>query len=332
MNPKTAKRTPRADIPMPTEWSEFFNADHQAQVCQIIEFLNAGGYTRAWIGRLARVNSATLSVLLNGKYTADPTYQLNLLTSALDAFSNRTASPRVTYVPTSISKMVEVVCKRARDYHNFGILTGAVGVGKTAAVKDYCSRNPHTVLVEANPNMTPSVLLDELLEKLSAASGRSMDQRFNAICTALAGSTTLIVLDEAETVMPQCLHYLRRIRDKAEVGVVLVGTDRLQQIIKPLHGQFDQIRSRVGFWPQNIRAISREDADALAQAALNDQGELDDEVLEALWHYCRGSARMLIENFIPALRDYGLKKYPLTAELVEQVAEKVLFMGGMRRE
>jgi DNA transposition AAA+ family ATPase len=234
------------------------------------------------------------------------------------------------HVDTSVSKMATVVCERARKYKNFGVLCGYVGVGKTDAVKRYAASNSHTLILEANPNMSPKVMLDELCMHLSAPLSHSMDGKFANIVDALAGTTYLLIVDEAETMMPKCLHYLRRIRDKAGIGIVLVGTERLFQLIKPTYGQFDQIRSRVGFWPQMIKGISREDADALAQSALSDQGELPNEALDALWGYCQGSARMLLENFIPALRDYGLKKHALSADLVHAVARDALLLGDAR--
>ena len=122
-------------------------------------------------------------------------------------------------------------------------------------------------------------------------------------------------------------HILRRIRDKAGVGIVLAGTEKLHALIAPEHGEFDQIRSRVVFWLPVIKSIKREDADALAQAAFDMDGIADvpDDVLDALWSYSKGSARMLVENLIPAVRDYGLKQgHALEAALVHDIAQQVL--------
>lgn len=180
--------------------------------------------------------------------------------------------------------------------------------------------------------MTAGVMLEELLKVIGAPCPKSLDKKFAAIIDSLKDSTRLLIIDEAETMLPQCLHYLRRVRDKANVGIVLAGTERLVHLVKPVHGQFDQIRSRVGFWPAAIQRAEREDIDAIAQAALVDQGEIDAETLEAIWHYTRGSVRMLVENLIPALRDYGLIKYALSAEVVDQIAVKVLFMPPRRAD
>jgi DNA transposition AAA+ family ATPase len=123
----------------------------------------------------------------------------------------------------------------------------------------------------------------------------------------------------------KCLHILRRIRDVAGVGIVLVGTEKLGALISPTHGEFDQIRSRVTIWPPTVTEIKREDADALAQAALDEQGELSGEVLDALWSYSKGSARMLTENLIPSIKDFGLAKgNELNAALVAAIAKQTL--------
>lgn len=322
-----------ADTPVlavPTDWMDSYSEQNRQDVASIHHQLAELGLTRAWLARLSRVAPTTQSQVLNGKYPTDPSKWIRQMTDALATHTNRKSVGVMPHVVTSTYQMAVVVCDRARQYRNFGVLCGYVGVGKTEAIKQYQQRNTHTLLIEANPDMSPSVMLDELRAQLAAPMSRSLDAKFSSIVEALTNTTFLLIVDEAETMRPKCLHYLRRIRDKAGVGIVLVGTERLLQLVKPSYGEFDQIRSRVGFWPQMIKGITREDADALAQAALSDQGELPEDALDALWHYCKGSARMLVENFIPALRDYGLKKHAMSADLVHAVARDVLLLGESR--
>ncbi len=321
---------PYAPLQLPVSWHEAFTDDDKAIVARIIAWLNDKQYTQTWLARLSRVSNSTSSQILTGKYPTSPSRQLSTMDAAIEAHDNRASIATVPYVVTSTYQMAKMVCDRTRKYANFGILTGAVGVGKTAALQEYKRQNEHTVLLEANPNMTAGVMLEELLKALSAPCPSSLDKKFAAIVDALKDSTRLLIIDEAETMLPQCLHYLRRIRDKARVGIVLSGTERLVHLVKPVQGQFDQIRSRVGFWPAAIQRVERADIDAIAQAALADQGEIDIETLDAIWHYTRGSVRMLVENIIPALRDYALPKYKLSEEVVDQIAEKVLFMPPRR--
>ena len=115
----------------------------------------------------------------------------------------------------------------------------------------------------------------------------------------------------------------------AGVGIVLAGTQKLAELIKPLNGQFDQIRSRVAMWPAHITRITRDDADEIARTTLLAQGVADvpDDVLDALWDYGAGSARVLTESLLPAIRDYGIGRVPLSPKLIDKLATDVLFMA-----
>lgn len=290
--------------------------------------------TQSWLGRLARINTSTVSQILSGKYPSSPSKQLKALLTAIEDYERQQkASSAMSYIRTGIYRSIASACQRATSVSSFAIVSGYVGVGKTSAVKEYARINEHTYVIEANPSMTVSVLLDEIMSALKIGiherfgRSRTMDARFMSIVYELRGTISTLIIDEAETMNRQCLHFLRRIRDKASIGVVLVGTERLHSLIAPEHGEFDQIRSRVALWLPIIKQITRDDSDALAQAALNleDVGELSQEVLDALWKYGKGSARMLLENLIPAIRDYGLKQgRELDDELVHQIAAQVL--------
>lgn len=294
----------------------------------VTKWLAERGQSRSWLGKKARISSSTISQVLNGKYPASPTSHLDQMLAVLQVETERLGDGTPGYVEGSVHKLASVVCDRTRRHANFGVLCGHVGVGKTRSLKEYRSRKPQTLLIEANPAMTAGSLLVHLLDQLGAAVPPGLDRKFDEVVKAMVGTNHLLLVDEAENLSGTALHYLRRIRDKAGVGVVLAGTEKLLALLKPEHGQFDQIRSRVSMWPETIKSISRDDMDDMAREALKaDFGtEIPDEVLDALWDYCSGSARVLMESLVPALRDYGLGKNPLSAKLVESIAAKVLFM------
>ena len=313
---------------------------HRESVATVIDWLNdqnkgvtdpKKAITQSWLARLSRVNPATTNLVLGGKYPSPPTAQLKKMLDAIAEFERKKeTSGAANYVKTGIYRTVENVCKRASSVASFGVISGYVGTGKTSALKKYVEENSHAYLIEAAPSMTVGVLLDDIMSQLKIGVGerfgksRSTSARFASIVDELKGSSSLLIFDEAETMSHRCLHEIRRIRDKAGVGVVLAGTERLSALIMPEHGEFDQIRSRVCLWPATIKSIAREDADALAQSTFDDC-ELDDTVLTALWGYAKGSARMLMENLIPAIKDFGIAKgHALDAALVHDVAKQVL--------
>lgn len=284
--------------------------------------------SRAWLARKARLSSSAVSTLLTCRYPSPPDEMLTQLEGVLAVESERIASTP-GYVDSSVHRLVSVVCDRTRQHGTFGIVTGSVGVGKTRALKEYARRKPQTVLVEAYPQMTPGVLLTQLLTALNVPVPAGLDAKFTAAVKALQGTTVLVIVDEAEDMTAFALHYLRRLRDMTGVGMVLAGTKKLGELIKPLNGQFDQIRSRVAMWPKHIERITRDDADDMARATLQAHGvaEVADEVLDALWDYGAGSARVLTESLLPAIRDYGMGRVALTAKLIDKLATDVLFMA-----
>jgi len=322
-------------IAYPATWGDRYTEEDQAQTRQVIDWLNEHRHSQSWLAKVSRVNAGTLNQVIAGKYTASPTKWLAKLLDALSRQDARRDIGAVPFVETSMYQLVNAVCQRTAAYRNVGLIPGFVGTGKTACLKEYARRHPNTVLVETHPNMATGTLLRELAEALEVAApggrGGTNDQYFLTLVQALKDTDTLLAVDEAENLQPTALDYLRRLRDRAEVGVVLVGTEELYALIRPAHGRFDRIRSRITFWPPIVKGITREDHDALALAALEEQGEPEQALLDRLWDYAQGSARVLTEGLLPALRDYGLRQgHQLSVGLLDQVAQKVLNLKPAR--
>jgi type II secretory pathway predicted ATPase ExeA len=186
------------------------------------------------------------------------------------------------------------------------IITGGPGTGKTTTVMRLLA-----LLQQAHGSAPLRVLLAAPTGKAAARLKQSIDAALLTLAPALQGhgdllqwvahigpaqtlhrllgarpdarafqrnarqplDVDLLIVDEAETLTPHQLHTLRRLRDLANVGIVLAGTEWLTGLIKPERGQFDQIRSRCGFWPETVRGITAEDAAALV-GRLAEAGEL----------------------------------------------------------
>lgn len=316
---------PKLDVP--ADWHDKYTEQDRADVARVVAWLNKAQKPQSWLARISRVNVGTLNQVVRGNYAASPAKFLAQMLEAIASNDERTATRDVPFVETSIYKLAASVYHRARTYRNLGVLTCSVGTGKTTAASEYERRTPNVHLVECMRNMSASAFLDELCAKLSLTAetrGQSKEKKFFACVRSLRGTESLLIVDEAETVMPETLHYIRRIRDMARIGIVLQGTEELLAQIKPEHGRFGQIRSRIGFWPEAVGGISRQDADELALAAFEDV-EIDQPALDAMWDVGGGSARLLCEALIPAIRDYGLRKgRALTAGLIRQVAIEAL--------
>ena len=335
----------------PTVWNKKYTEGDKKQIKDILDWVNDGRssipgavHTRslAKLSRVSKVHTSTLSTIVSGKYVSSPSKHLVKMLDAIRRWDMREEEGvhDCPFAETTIYRTVIAACKRAHLYRNFAVVSAYVGTGKTRSLKRYATNNSNVILIEATPDMNANVLLDELVAQTSAvvhksnkhARGTKADKTAAAIA-ALKDSDSLIILDEAETVNTATLEYVRRISDKANVGVMLAGTEKLKPLIQDPQGRFGQISSRVGFWPPVIKGITQEDSDALTRAAFEDDDvELTDEVLDAFWQMCDGSARVLVSALIPGIKDYGLKKKKeLTPELIFKVGQNLLGFKKSRR-
>ena len=308
-------------------YPEHYTDDDIQLIAQVKAWLNDKNYTQAQLARLARVSPSSLNQIIKGSYATPPA---KLLTNVANAMRHADESANDTLAPveTSVYRLAMTAFQMARRYRNFAVLSAFVGTGKTFAAKHYQRTTPNTYLIEATPTMTVQSLIKRLARVVAGFDGKgSIDDKFTVVVESLANTDSLLIIDEAETLTPHVLHTLRRLRDLSNIGIVLCGTEHLTGIIKPQHGQFDQIRSRTGFWPETVRGISADDAAALVQAAFGTE-DVDDAVIARLFAYCKGSARMLVEGLIASLQQFRAGR-ELNVALVDAVAKQALCLQSI---
>lgn len=335
-------------MPLTAAWPAHYTAEDRAAADRVRAWVEVPGHSIAGLAKLAGLVRGTLSMCLGGTYSSSPTEQLSAAVAAIESAAVRDAEAvAVPYVQGSVHRMLALAIRRARTYRSVVVFAGEVGTGKTRAARELAIATPQLTLIEASGEMSTSDLLAEIAHGLDLplASGASAGTRLTAITRRLKGSVHVLMIDEADTLAAphrrdrgvRSLEALRRIRDLAEVGLVLIGTPQIDEVIG--RGVFDQLRSRTNLRPETVRGVPREDVEAVARAALIDQGEaLTPEVLTALWRAAGGkqhketgaqtrgaSMRVLVEGLLPGLRDFGLARgKDLSPALVRAVAKQAL--------
>lgn len=329
-------------LPYPEQWSDKYTDNDKRDTKRIIDWLNSRKISQATISKAADISNTTFNNVVKGKYISPPSLYITKILDTINRYDARgnEGIQDCPFVETSIYEAVNAACRRAHLYRNFSVIAAFVGTGKTRSLKQYQADNSGVIIVEATPNMNPTVLINELVDKTGAivhksnrhSAGTKAD-KVEAVIAALTGTDSLIVLDEAETVCTSTLEYIRRISDKAGVGVVLAGTEKLKPLVKDPKGRFGQISSRVGFWPPIIQGITTHDCDLLCRAAFGDELEISTESMDALWQMCDGSARVLVSALIPAIKDFGFKQgHDLSPDLIFTVGNTILgFTPSSRR-
>ncbi|MCL1860680.1 MAG: AAA family ATPase, partial [Proteobacteria bacterium] len=305
-----------------------YTAEDIANIAALRHWLESRKFTQSALAKLARISASGLNQILSGTYAASPSKPLAALASAMRHADEQTTQKGANaVVETSVFRVALLACNMARRYRNFAVLTGYVGTGKTFALKRYAEEHPNTIIIDGSPCMSHRSLIKQLSRLVAGVEKGSVADAFDIVVATLKDTDSLIIIDEAETLKPSQLHSIRRIRDTANIGIVLAGTEHLSGLIRPAHGQFDQIRSRVGFWPETIKHITEADAAALTQAAFGTE-EVSEEVIARLFAYCKGSARMLTEGLIAALKEFRNGR-PLDVKLVDAVAKQALCLQSL---
>lgn len=304
-----------------TLYPAHYTQDDIQQVADIKAWMVERNYKQAALARLARISSSSLSQILGGTYATPPGVLLLKISNAMKNAEEQ-AADSVVAVETGVYRVAMSAFQMARRYKNFSVLSAYVGTGKTFAAKQYVRTTPNTYLIEATPTMTVQSLVKLLARMVVGFDRGSIDDKFRGIVDELKDTDSLLIVDEAETLTPHVLNTLRRLRDMAGIGICLVGTEHLSGIVRSKNQNFDQIRSRIGYWRETIERISADDATALIESGFVDE-EVPADVAARMYAYSQGSARMLMEAIVPAIKQARSGR-ELSPALVDAVVHKAL--------
>lgn len=196
------------------------------------EFIESSGgrITQASVARDCGVSRGLLSQYLapeGNLYNGDTAAQETLFREFLR--DNWTLSDTgVTTVETPVVKQVEAAIEDARVAGRLVIIIGEPGIGKSRAISHYVQEHKRAVAFEAwGGEYTIRHLVDLLWESAAVMRGDTSN-RVRVLVDRLRDSGRTIIVDDAHKLSAQALQLLVEIRDKTRVGVVLVGTAKLE--------------------------------------------------------------------------------------------------------
>ena len=228
---------------------------------------------------LRGVSAATVSQILNGNW---------------DLISDdmwRTVGNQIGYDPRNwvvietegYRRMTQVLTDAQR--HSLVVaVTGDAGCGKSQAIKVYAGSNRNVIALSCSEYWNRKEFLGELLQSLGTEPGGSTvaDMMREAIRQLKRREGVLIVLDEADKLSDQVLHFFITIYNKLEdtVGIVLCATQYLKKriergVVNNRKG-YKEIYSRIGrkFIPMPV--VNRGDIKAVCTAnGLEDRREIE---------------------------------------------------------
>lgn len=283
------------------------------------DFIKTKKRTISSVAKAVDVSTATLHLWMNNKYEGNIKKVNDAVARFLEIEELREGRVSLDFVKTTVADDVFDIAKTCHVENEIGVCYGEAGIGKTFAVKRYKYENAGVVLIEADLGYRPKVLFSEIHKKLGFDGHGTVHSMMLDIIDKLKSSGRLIIVDEAEHLPYTSLELLRRIYDKAEVGILLVGMPRLMKNLKGDKKEYAQLYSRVGIKTE-LNPLTDEDKIKIISKLLPNQ----DSVYPALSSYCAGNTRVLTKLLVRAIRIAELNNMEVNEDVVQASISQII--------
>ena len=257
---------------------------------QLNDYMTRTGASQTKVAKALGISSATLSYFLKQSYTGDTDAICEKAKDFLATEAERAKfKTNDGIVQTSSFKTIQTFCGLVLAHQICGMLTGDAGCGKTTALKEFAKTHPSVILIEADHGYTAKALFDELCAELGLDDRGSLHQKLVRIVGKLKDSGRLIIIDEAEHLPYRALELIRRVHDKAGVGIALCGMPRLEKNVQGDRNHYAQLNSRISA-PCRAKLLKDSDIKAYIESRFE---SYEPNVIEHCAKTCRRNFRLL---------------------------------------
>ncbi|ECA5645399.1 ATPase, partial [Salmonella enterica subsp. enterica serovar Saintpaul] len=287
-------------------------------ITQLKDVMDTHGYSQGQVARAIGRSSATMNQYLQGKYNGDIADMEERISNFIRRVREKQNALRIDerFVSTPTARKGLEVLAYAHQECEICVLYGAAGLGKTITLKEYARRDDAVIFIEADPGYTARTLLEELCGRLRLSKNGNIHTLIDLCVEKLKGAGRLLIIDEAELLPYRALEVIRRLHDKAGIGVVMAGMPRLITNLKGKRGEFAQLYSRVALALDMGNSLDREDFDQIA-VDLMPEAE-DQKIRNALYDQSKGNARRLFKLARGVYRTCDISKKDVSVTAIEK--------------
>lgn len=267
------------------------------------------------------ISPASLSQWLSGNYQGDNSKIDSLIAEFLSRENEKLllGKKESKFVQTSQSKRIYEALRMSHLEGEIAVVYGEAGSGKTTAIKEYAAKHKDSILIEADLGFTTKILFRELHKKLGYDGRGIIHDMFEEVVAKLKDTGRMLIIDEAEHLPYRSLEMLRRIYDKAGVGIALVGMPRLVFNLRGKRGEFAQLYSRVGI-ACKVAELSGKDTEEIVHAYFPNSNGLWAE----FHNQSKQNARHLSKLIYRSQRIAQINSTDINKQIVKAAAEMLL--------
>jgi len=222
---------------------------------RVAQILADGDASQATIAREIGISAAALSQWVRGNYNGDGKAidrKVEVWLAARDRKDQTLGGMPVApvWVPTRTAAKIHAALGYAQMAGDLACIYGAAGVGKTHALGKYGQENPNVWMVtmtSAHKGVAPA--LEEVAYSLGLRDVPLNGARLlREIIRKVKGTNGIIVVDEAQHLLPTALEALRAVHDASGIGLVLCGNESVYARLTggTRTATFAQLFSRIG--------------------------------------------------------------------------------------
>lgn len=265
----------------------------QERISKIHRYLAESGETQAGLARSAGLSATVVNQLLKNTYKGDKESSLYKIETAIQSRKDKASVHFKVpeFIQTTIANKIYGALTESQSVAipRILVLYGDSGIGKTKTITEFVEDNPTAALIEVSPDFSIGTLLHEIAQELGVHSCGKHHEIRKRIVSKLQGSNRMLIIDEAEYLTPKSLDILRRIHDKAQIPVVLVGMPALYHNIKSLRKGFEQIANRMVSY--NLGTPNKNDHLEIIKSCIP---HIEESVCNAFIECSKGTIRTLI--------------------------------------
>ncbi|EIT6418107.1 AAA family ATPase [Salmonella enterica] len=293
-------------------------------ITQLKDVMDTHGYSQGQVARAIGRSVTAMNQYVQGKYNGDIADMEERIANFIRRVREKQNALRIDerFVPTPTARKGLEVLAYAHQECEICVLYGAAGLGKTMTLKEYARRDDAVIFIEADPGYTARTLLEELCGRLRLNKNGNIHTLIDLCVEKLKGTGRLLIIDEAELLPYRALEVIRRLHDKAGIGVVMAGMPRLITNLKGKRGEFAQLYSRVALALDMGNSLDREDFDQIA-VDLMPEAE-DQKIRNALYDQSKGNARRLFKLARGVYRTCDISKKDVSVTAIEKFSKMLI--------